>query len=118
MVELPDQTKRIRPEANRTDSENTGGRSEGHSTENVWNPSETPALDLINLSPRDRLVWDEGYLSGFCHGHEAGRRYAEDEIATLQREAARIVHRLAEIPERDREADRAAAARREARWSA
>lgn len=58
MVALPDQIKRIRPEANRTDSENTGGRSEGHSTENVWNPSETPALDLINLSPRDRLVWE------------------------------------------------------------
>lgn len=116
MVELPDQTKRIRPEANRTDSENTGGRSEGQSTDNRENRSETTPLDLINLSPRDRYVWDEGYLSGFCHGHAAGYAACDDEIASLQRAAAEVVHSLAGLKPRDREADRARRERINARW--
>lgn len=111
VVELPDQTKRVRPEADRTDSENTWRRSEVDST-------ATEPLDLVTATPEVRFSFWDGYTAGYCAGHEAGRKFADDEIATLQREAARIVHRLAEIPERDREADRAAAARREARWSA
>lgn len=81
-------------------------------------PHTEQELELVSLTRRERFVWDEAYLSGFCHGHIAGRRFVEDEIATLQREAARIVHRLAEIPERDREADKAWRSRVEARWSA
>ena len=60
-----------------------------------------------------------GFLDGYqAVGYDRGYAACDAELATIQREAARIAHAMAELPERDREADKAAAARREARWSA
>lgn len=75
-------------------------------------PEATPGL-------LPRAEWERhlhGYLRGFADGIEHGRRQMEDELATIQRTAADLVHRMAAIPPRDHEADRAAAARREVRW--
>lgn len=84
--------------------------------------SNDNVTNLAALSTRDRALWMDGYqwgrVGGLADGHRKGYAACNDEIATFQREAARIVHRLAEIPERDREADKAWRARQEARWSA
>lgn len=111
MAELPDLTKRIGPAGNGTDSENTWRRSE---TDSI----ATKPVDLVNATPKIRDAFWQGFTSGYCAGHEAGREFAEDEISALQREAARVVHGLARISERDREVDKARRARIEARWSA
>lgn len=57
-----------------------------------------------------------GYLEGEAVGYDRGYAACDAEISTLQRQAARVVHAMAQLPERDPEADRAAAERREARW--
>lgn len=76
-----------------------------------------PPVDMLSLSPRDRVVWDAAYLSGYVAGHEAGARWADDHAAAMQREAVRIVHRMAGLPEVDPEDSRRRMAAREARWS-
>lgn len=77
---------------------------------------ETP-VDMLRLSPRDRVVWDAGHLSGYVAGHEAGARWADDRASAMHREAVRIVHRMAGLPEVDPEDSRRRLAAREARWS-
>lgn len=75
---------------------------------------ETPPDSLL---PRDD--WERhlhGYLRGFADGIQHGRRQMDEELATIQRTAALVVHRMAEIDPRDTEADKRAAERREARW--
>ncbi|WP_270888620.1 hypothetical protein [Pedococcus sp. 5OH_020] len=61
--------------------------------------------------------WLSGYVNGEAVGYDRGYVACDGEIATIQREAARIVHAMANIPERDRAADEAAAERRSARWA-
>lgn len=48
-------------------------------------------------------LWMSGYASGYLTGLERGREVERDEIATLQREAARIVRTLAMGPARGQE---------------
>jgi len=82
-------------------------------------PHSVAATDLpAALVPRTE--WEtylEGYMHGYAQGIDLGRRQMDDELATIQRAACEVVHRMADLPERDREADRQAAERREARWS-
>lgn len=73
--------------------------------------------DITAMPPTEWTRFCEGYQSGYAHGVAHGRQLEHDELATLQREAVRIVHELAKVPPRDAEADRAAAERRAARWS-
>jgi hypothetical protein len=80
-----------------------------------------PPTDLVSLPPAERRLWWDGYTWGRVHGLEDGyqRGYAacDAEIASLQREAARVVHLVAGIPphqdaqERRRDAEKAAADR-------
>lgn len=76
-----------------------------------------PAVDLLALMPRERDVWDAAYLSGYVTGHEAGARWADEHAAAMQREAVRIVRRMAGLPEVDPEESARRLAAREARWS-
>ncbi len=82
---------------------------------------QTP-VNLADLSGRERALWMDGFVwgraGGMADGWHEGYAACDAEIASLQREAARIVHHLAGIPARDREADRQRAERRQARWSA
>lgn len=76
------------------------------------------AQNVVESCPPE--VWSvymDGWTRGYAEGIEHGRRQAEEEIATLQREAVRVVRYLAEFPARDRDADLAAAEARAARWS-
>lgn len=57
------------------------------------------------------------YRSGYAAGWEAGWKAADEDLATLQREAAAVVHSLAGIPPRDLEADKAARERRDAHFA-
>ena len=70
------------------------------------------------MTRREWETYLDGYGWGYAEGITEGRRQAEEDIANLQRSAAEVVHFLAGIPPRDRDADKAAAQRREARWSA
>lgn len=80
---------------------------------------DTPiAVDLLNLTPREREVWDTAYLSAYLAGHEAGARWADEHAAALHYEAVRVVRRLAGMPEIDPEESRRRALERERRWSA
>lgn len=74
-------------------------------------------VDLLNLTPRDRVVWDRAFLSGHSAGFEAGVKWADDRASAMHREAVRIVHRMAGLPEVDPEDSRRRMAAREARWS-
>ncbi|GAA4402946.1 hypothetical protein GCM10023168_13990 [Fodinibacter luteus] len=82
------------------------------------NGENRPAVDLVSLTTRERDVWDAAYLSGYLAGHEAGARWADERGAELHREAVRIVHRMAGLPEVDPEDTRRRALARERRWSA
>lgn len=74
-------------------------------------------VDMLNLTPRDRIVWDAAHLTGYLAGHEAGVKWADDRAATLHREAVRVVRRMAGLPEVDPEDSARRLAMREARWS-
>ena len=74
-------------------------------------------IDLLALTPRERDVFDAAYLSGYLAGHEKGWEAADEHAAALHYRAVRVAHSMASIPERDHEADRAAAARREEWWA-
>lgn len=54
------------------------------------------------------------YRSGYVSGWDAGWKAADEDAANLQREAARIVHALANVPPRDRGEDRRRAEARDA----
>lgn len=67
--------------------------------------TSTQPTDITKLSNAE---WDrcmEFYSSGYTCGVAVGRKLADEEAASIGREAARIVHRMAGIPERDHEAD-------------
>lgn len=79
----------------------------------------TATNNVLETWPRPR--WDdymEGWTRGYAEGIEHGRRQAEEEMAALHRAGAAVVGAIVRLPVRDAEDDRAAARRREARWSA
>jgi len=76
----------------------------------------TTFTEAVELLETIDAAWIAGYETGYAHGVNA--RHTEAEALARHTEAARIVTALASVPPRDRDADRAAAARREARWSA
>ena len=79
---------------------------------------DTPTtVDLLNLTPRERVVWDAAYLSAYLAGHEAGARWADEHAAALHYEAVRVVRRLAGLPEVDPAESARRKALRDARWS-
>ncbi|MGO4361424.1 hypothetical protein [Terrabacter sp. RAF57] len=73
--------------------------------------------DIMGLTPAEFLIWCDGYEAGLRHGIERGRGLADDDAARRHHRAFTLVQTMARIPERDAAADRAVAARREARWS-
>lgn len=56
------------------------------------------------------------YVQGYCAGYGAGWQAADEDADLVHREAYRIVQRMAGLPARDAEADRAAAQRRADRF--
>lgn len=79
--------------------------------------TNTQPTDITTLSNAE---WDrcmEFYSSGYSHGVAAGRKFADDEAASIGREAARIVHLMAGIPPRDQEADADRRRRTDARFN-
>ena len=80
----------------------------------------TTNTNIMMMSGADFAIWCDGFLhgriEGLAEGHAAGYAAANDEIATLQRTAAEVVHSMANLPERDRQADREQAEKRAAWW--
>ena len=78
-------------------------------------------FDLLTAPACCRSAFFDGFTygraEGLSEGHRRGYDACDDEISTLQREAARIVHAMANLPERDREADREQAEKRAAWWA-
>ena len=78
-------------------------------------------FDLLAAPACCRSAFFDGFTygraEGLAEGHRRGYAACDDEISTLQREAARIVHALSEAPERDRAADERAAEVRRNWWS-
>lgn len=75
--------------------------------------------DTTDITTLGRAEWAlamEFYQSGYAAGVAAGRRYESEELAAIQREAVRIVHAMANISPRDRDADRARRQRIDARF--
>jgi len=68
-----------------------------------------PSVDLVNGPTCCATAFLEGRMWGrvetWPEAYRAGYEACEAEISTLQREAARIVHAMANLPERDAEAD-------------
>ncbi len=85
-------------------------------------PTIEGTLDLIRLTRRELdAYWlgrTDGTIEGRAEGYRRGWADCDAEIARLQRAAAEVVYFLAGRPPRDRDADRLAAERRSARWSA
>jgi hypothetical protein len=54
--------------------------------------------DLVQLTPPERELWLEGYTWGLIHGHDQGWTDCDEDLARLQRAAARIVHSHAQPP--------------------
>lgn len=73
-------------------------------------------LNLADLPPAEWSVWHDGFACGYRVGLDAGRKHERDEAAELGRRAAAIVHRMADLDERDRAADEAQAERRASWW--
>jgi hypothetical protein len=98
-------------------SGNSGEGNESH----VGAGLNAEPIDLVALSPQEARLWFEGFqwgrIEGRAVGYKAGYAACDNEISTLQHEAARIVHYLAKVPPRDREADGQAAQRRESHWN-
>ncbi len=74
------------------------------------------AEHLPDLAQETWETFLNGYVVGYRHGLDAGREHERDELEEMGRTAARIVHRMAEIPPRDRAADEARAAQSRAWW--
>lgn len=78
-------------------------------------------FDLLTAPACCRSAFFDGFTygraEGLAEGHRRGYAACDDEISTLQREAARIVHAMADLDERDRDADERAAERRRVWWS-
>lgn len=86
-------------------------RPSGNSTEGDGNyvaADTKPQPNVLDEWPQAR--WDDfmtGYQSGYLAGIDRGRQHERDEVEAIGREAARIVHRMADIPPRDQDADAA-----------
>lgn len=52
------------------------------------------SYNIVDLDPRDSRCWHEGYVWGFMHGIEEGRRQAEAEMAERWAGVAEYVQRL------------------------
>lgn len=78
-------------------------------------------FDLLALPACCRSAFFDGFTygraEGLAEGHRRGYAACDDEITTLQREAARIVHALADAPARDVEADERRAERSRSWWA-
>lgn len=113
-----------RPAGNQAAFKITGGRSEFEGTSSsvldavVDGAPARVVLDLVTADSAVREAFWDGFESGYAAGYEAGFAAADDEIGTLQREAARIVHALAGVPQRDADADRRRRERRDRYWAA
>ncbi len=63
--------------------------------------------DVMSLSRRDFELWLAGYRDGYRDGIDLGRKQIDDELATLQREAHRVVIAMAKLdPYKDVQARR------------
>lgn len=103
-----------------TPNERRPRRTEGDETNlNGWAATSNGSAptDIIALASHEWRIWMDGWAAGRESGIDHGRQLEHDEVATIQRECVRIVREMAAIPPRDAEADRAAAARRDARWN-
>ncbi|WP_374969931.1 hypothetical protein [Terrabacter sp. BE26] len=60
-----------------------------------------PNRALLAYSGAEFVAFSEGYASGYVAGMDRGRQLADDEAAALWRNAARIVHALANVPTHD-----------------
>ena len=80
-----------------------------------------PSIDLVNGPACCATAFLEGRLwgraEGMTEGYRRGWHDCDQEVADLQREAARIVHAMANLPERDRAADEQRAETRRAWWA-
>ncbi|WP_344058364.1 hypothetical protein [Terrabacter lapilli] len=56
---------------------------------------------LTDYTGPEFVAFSEGYASGYVAGVERGRQLADDEAAALWRNAARVVHTLANVPTHD-----------------
>jgi len=78
-------------------------------------------FDLLTAPACCRSAFFDGFTYGRAEGLSEGYRRGYDacdqEISTLQAEAARIVHAMAELPERDRAADEERAEVRRSWWA-
>ena len=78
-------------------------------------------FDLLAAPACCRSAFFDGFTHGRAEGLSEGYRRGYDacdqEISTLQAEAARIVHAMAERPERDRAADEERAELRRSWWA-
>lgn len=74
-------------------------------------------LNLACIPPAEWDTWHAGYTVGYRHGLDAGIQHERDEVSALQAEAVRIVRSLADLPERDAEADAQRAEVRRAWWA-
>ena len=80
-----------------------------------------PSIDLVHGPACCIAAFLEGRTygraEGLTEGYRRGYDACDQEISTLQAEAARIVHAMAELPERDCEADAERARLRAAWWA-
>ena len=80
-----------------------------------------PSIDLVNGPTCCATAFLEGRMwgraEGLSEGYRRGYDACDQEISTLQREAARIVHALSEAPERDHAADAQRAEVRRRWWA-
>ena len=79
--------------------------SSGEGTCEVLAALASQTTNLAALRPRERDLWMDGYqwgrTSGLDDGWQRGYAACDNEIATLQRTAAEIVHKMAGLPEVD-----------------
>lgn len=74
--------------------------------------------DITAMPDAEWAAFCLGYDTGLSHGYARGRQAEHDDVARIQRDAARIVHELAGAPVTDHEANARRAAQSAAYWSA
>lgn len=75
---------------------------------------EQALVDLASLSEDAWRLWLDGHSYGYRAGLERGRQLQDDELGSLQRAAAAVVHRAAGLPDLGHDLSVEGAARREA----
>ena len=93
--------------------------AEGQTKRSGARASSSPSLtDFDPHAPVDLATLTNGefcaYLSGRCHGYAAAFTELADAVAP---HAVQVVHALANVPPRDRDADRQQAEQRAAWWA-